>query len=272
LDKRYVHFETTSISVYGEYLPPEGQSDQQEQAVPFTITHGSSKAKRPDLKQFVFSTLCVDRAVPLWGTPEDGNASDQTINNRLLSDIATFLATHGVAPGAYLYGADAALVTEDNLAALGDTLFIRRLPATYSECGRLTAEAVAHNTWEEVGVLAHTQPTTHRPATSYKAYEGQVTLYGTPSRAVVVHSSSQDKRRQQRLVRDIQASYSTIQSAARAAEQHVYFCRADADAAAAQLRAGHAAYHGLEVTVEERPVYGRGRPSAHKPRPITAMR
>jgi transposase len=52
----------------------------------------------------------------------------------------------------------------------------------------------------------------------------------------------------------------------------VYFCRADAEAAAVQLRAVHAAYHGLEVTVEERPVYGRGRPSAHKPRPITAMR
>jgi DNA-binding MarR family transcriptional regulator len=32
------------------------------------------------------------------------------------------------------------------------------------------------------------------------------------------------------------------------------------------------AYHRLEVTVEEQPVYGRGRPSAHKPRPITAMR
>ena len=272
LDKRYVHFDTTSISVYGDYLPPEGQSDQQEPVVPFTITHGYSKDKRPDLKQFVFSTLCVDRAVPLWGTPEDGNASDKTINNSLLSDIATFLAQHGVAPGAYIYVADAALVTEANLAALGDTLFISRLPATYSECGRLIAEAVAHNTWEEVGILAHTKPTAHRPATSYKAYEGQVTLYGTPYRAVVVHSSTQDKRRQQRLVRDIQASYSTIQSAARAAEQHVYFCRADADAAAAQLRAGHAAYHGLEVTVEERPVYGRGRPSAHKPRPITAMR
>ena len=67
---------------------------------------------------------------------------------------------HGVAPGAYIYVADAALVTEDNLAALGDTLFITRLPATYNECGRLIAEAVAHNTWEEVGVLAHTKPTT----------------------------------------------------------------------------------------------------------------
>ena len=40
LDKRSVHFATTSISVYGEYLPPEGQPDQQEQAVPCTITHG----------------------------------------------------------------------------------------------------------------------------------------------------------------------------------------------------------------------------------------
>jgi transposase len=272
LDKRYVHFDTTSISVYGEYLPPEGQPDQPEPAVPFTITHGYSKDKRPDLKQFVFSTLCVDRAVPLWGTPEDGNASDKTINNTLLSDIATFLAQHGVAPGAYIYVADAALVTEDNLTALGDTLFITRLPATYSECGRLITEAVAHNTWEEVGVLAHTKPTKHRPGTAYKVSEGEVTLYGTAYRAVVIHSSTQDKRRQQRLERDIQASYSTAQTAARRAEQQEYFCRADAETAAAQLRAVPTAYHRMEVTVEERPVYGRGRPSAHKPRPITAMR
>jgi transposase len=104
-------------------------------AAPFTITHGYSKDKRPDLKQFVFSTLCVDRAVPLWGKPYDGNASDKAVNNTLLSDIAAFLAQHGVAPGAYIYVADAALVTEDNLAALGDTLFLSRLPATYNECG-----------------------------------------------------------------------------------------------------------------------------------------
>jgi hypothetical protein len=151
----------------------------------------------------------VDRAVPLWGKPEDGNASDKTVNNTLLSNIATFLATHGVAPGAYIYVADAALVTEDNLAALGDTLVITRFPATYTECGRIIAEAVAHNTWEECGVIASTTPTQHRPvATSkaYKAYEGEVTLYGTSYRAVVIHASAQDKRRQQRLAREIQAS------------------------------------------------------------------
>jgi transposase len=269
LDKRYVHFDTTSVSVYGDYLPPE---DQQEQAVPFTITHGYSKAKRPDLKQFVLSTLCVDRAVPLWGKPEDGNASDKTVNNTLLSNIATFLAQHGVAPGAYIYVADAALVTEENLAALGNTLFISRLPAIYNECGRIIAEAVAHNTWDDLGVLAHTKPTKHRPGTCYKAYEGEVTLYGTPYRAVVIHSSAQDIRRQKRLEREIQASYSLAQTAARTAEQQEYFCRADAEAAAAKLRARHPAYHLMEVTVEERPLYSRGRPSPRKPRAVKAMR
>ena len=99
-DKRYVHFDTTSVTVYGDYLPPE---ESKEQTLPFRITYGYSKDKRPDLKQFVFSTLCVDRAVPLWGKPHDGNASDKTVHNTLLSDIATFLAKHGVAPGAYIY-------------------------------------------------------------------------------------------------------------------------------------------------------------------------
>jgi len=88
------------------------------------------------------------------------------VNNTLVSHIVTFLAQHGVAPGASISVADAALVTEAHLTALGDTLFISRLPATYNACGRLIAEAVAHNTWDEVGVLAHTKPTQHRPAPS----------------------------------------------------------------------------------------------------------
>src|SRR5678816_1841476 len=118
--------------------------------------------------RFVLSTLCVDRAVPLWGTPEDGNASDKTINNTLLSTLATFLAQHGVAPGAYIYVADAALVTEDNLAALGNTLFISRLPATYTACERVIQEAVARDGWEDIGILATTRATKHRPATCYR--------------------------------------------------------------------------------------------------------
>src|SRR5262252_10544151 len=172
-DKRYVHFDTTSITVYGEYRPPE---EAGESEVPFRITYGYSKDKRPDLKQCILSTLCVDRAVPIGGKFEDGNASDKTLNTTLLSELAQLLAHYGVQRGAYISIADAALVTEASLAALRDTLFITRLPATYSECGRVIAEAVAHNDWEEVGVLAQTPPAKRRPGTFYKVAERNVTL------------------------------------------------------------------------------------------------
>jgi len=266
LERRYVHFDTTSRSVWGDYQFAE------EQDLPFQITYGYSKDKRPDLKQFVLSTLCVDRAVPIWGKAEDGNASDKTLNTTLLSEIAQLLACHGVTPGAYIYIADAALVTEDNLAALGDTWFITRLPATYSECTRVIGEAVARNQWEEVGVLAQTPPTKHRPGTCYKVAEDVVTLYGKTYRAVIVHSSNQDQRRQKRLECEVQASSTTLATTVRAAAKQEYFCRADAEAAAEQLRALPSAYHRVEVVVEERPQYGPGRPSHKHPRVIKALR
>jgi transposase len=266
LERRYVHFDTTSRSVWGEYQFTEAQD------LPFQMTYGYSKAKRPDLKQFVLSTLCVDHAVPIWGKPEDGNASDKTLNTTLLSEIAQLLARHGVAPGAYIYIADAALVTEDNLAALRDTLFITRLPASYSECGRVIVEAVAHDQWEEVGVLAQTPPTKHRPGTFYKTAESDVTLYGKDYRAVVVHSSSQDQRRQKALGRERQASAATLEALVREAAQQEYFCHADAEAAAAKVRALQSAYHQVEAAVEERPKYGPGRPSQKQPRVVKALR
>jgi hypothetical protein len=68
-------------------------------------------------------------------------------------------------------------------------------------------------------VLAQTPPTKHRPGTCYKVAEGSVTLYGKAYRAVVVHSSSQDQRRQQHLQRDIQASYATLEATVHAAAQ-----------------------------------------------------
>jgi transposase len=162
-------------------------------------------------------------------------------------------------------------VTEDNLAALGDTLFITRLPATYSECERVIAEAVTQNSWEDIGVLAHTKPTKNRSVASYKAAEGQVSLYGKTYRAVV-ESSTQDKRRLKRLEREVYASYETLAAAVRTATKQDYFCREDAEAAAKQLRALPSAYHQVEVSVEERPKYGQGRPSSRKPRSVQTMR
>jgi hypothetical protein len=123
-ERRSVHFDTTSRSVWGEYQWAE------EQDLPFRLTPGSRQEKRPDLKPFGRSTLCVERAVPMWGKPEDGNASDKPRTATLLSELAPVLARHGVAPGASISIADAALVTEENRTARGDTLCITRFPAT----------------------------------------------------------------------------------------------------------------------------------------------
>src|SRR5215467_7077104 len=93
LERRYVHFDTTSRRVWGAYQFAETQD------LPFQVTYGYSKDKRPDLKQCVLSTLCVDRAVPIWGKPEDGHAADKTLNTNLLSELARLLADYGVQPG-----------------------------------------------------------------------------------------------------------------------------------------------------------------------------
>ena len=68
IDARKVHFDTTSISVYGDY------EFTQE---PFKITYGHSKDHRPDLKQFLISMLCVDRNIPIVGATKDGNVRYQ---------------------------------------------------------------------------------------------------------------------------------------------------------------------------------------------------
>ena len=88
---------------------------------------------------------------------------------------------------------------------------------------------------------------------------------------MVVHSSSQEQRRQQQLARALQASSATLEATVRAAVQQEYFCHADAEAAAAKLRALQSTYHWVEVEVEEHPKYGPGRPSRQHPRVVKAL-
>ena len=75
------------------------------------------------------STRCVDRAVPIWGKPEDGNASDKTPQTTCYQRWLSSAQAMAWPWGLYLH-CGCRLVTEDNLTALGDTWFITRLPAT----------------------------------------------------------------------------------------------------------------------------------------------
>ena len=228
IDTHRLHFDTTSISVFGDYdyVDP-----------PLKITYGHSKDKRPDLKQFLISVLCVDRNIPIIGTTEDGNASDKTLNNALLSGISRHMARYGLEPGAFVYVADSAFVTPDNLqkAQNNDVKFVTRLPVTYNECGRAIAQAVAADDWIDIGKLNETQATLKGPAAYYRSYETTVDLYGAAYRAIVIHSSAHDKRRHKRIDRMLLQKRKELEAHCKQVNSAPFYCRADAQAAADKI-------------------------------------
>jgi transposase len=264
VDPRRLNFDTTSVSVYGDYDLANP---------PFQITYGHSKDKRPDLKQFLIALLCVDRNIPILGATKDGNASDKTLNNELLTNISKHMARHGLSPGAYVYVADSALVTKDNLgkADASDTWFLTRLPATYNECSRVINQAVTADDWIDIGPLAEEPSRPKRPTALYRAYDSTVELYGKTYRAIVIYSSAHDKRRHKRIDRLLIKDCQQIEQACKEATATAFFCRADAQAAADKLmHSANMSYHQITINIKKVPKFGRGRPAKDKPR--TALR
>jgi transposase len=266
ISTRAVHFDTTSLNVYGDYEADEANRP------PFEITEGYSKDHRPDLKQFLISTLCVGDKIPIYGKNEDGNALDKEINNTILSEISQHMAQFGVDEKAFIYISDSALVSPGNMERLSlGRLFVTRLPAVYAECGRVIWEAVTADRWVEVGPLARTKPTANRPATLYRAAESTVTLYGNEYRAVVVHSSAHDKRRQKKIDRELAREKTSLEKSFNEHCMNEYACEADARAAAQRWAAQPARYHELACEIEPHCTYARGRPKNGEPRKVTRV-
>ncbi|DAC71567.1 MAG TPA: IS1634 family transposase [Thermoplasmata archaeon] len=262
LDAKAVSYDTTSTSVWGDYRQCEGDNPPPGPV----ITHGHSKDQLPHLKQFMTELLCVDRGVPIFSNTLNGNSSDKTSNNKMLSQISTIMAQHGLGTGAFVYVADSAAVTENNLDCMEDNLFLSRLPATYTECHRAIGEAVMANRWVDLGTLAETPTKSNRPCASYKAFETSVTLYKKKYRALVVYSSSHDKRRQKRLDKSIaQSAQSINDQLAKMSMQ--FFCEADAKAAAQRVEALSENLHVVKATISTHEVRKPGRPPTDKPAP-----
>ncbi len=244
LDTSAPSYDTTSANVWGAYRacendsPPEGSR----------IAHGYSKDHRPDLKQFMTELLCVDRGVPIFGKNLDGNSSDQKSNNAMLSRISSIMALHGLGEGAFAYVADSSAITEENLGTLGDNLFLSRLPARYNECGEAIARAVNADEWVSLGRLSEIKTTGNRPSAQYKSFETTVMLYGREYRALVVHSSTYDKRRQKKCGRQIVGSEKKINDALKKTKT-LYACETDAKAVAAQIEKHSSRLHTVAASV-----------------------
>lgn len=266
LDMSFVHFDTTSVNVWGEYEICGSDTGN------LNITFGHSKDKRWDLKQFLIKMLCVGKNIPIIGGCEDGNRSDKRINNDILSRISKHMTKFGLSDGAFIYIADSAMVTEDNLEAIGDNLFVTRLPFTYGEAGKVVSEAVDHGRWDHIGALNETPATNKRPPALYSIAEKNVLIYDQQYRAVVVHSSAHDKRRLKRLDRQIRESQKVLSKMVAQKCEQEYYCLADAEAAASRLKKNDTEIHRIEVSISEKVRYKRGRPPKDGSRQISSVR
>lgn len=262
LDTSTPSYDTTSTSLWGDYRGCEADSPPPGPV----ITLGHSKDKRPDLKQFMTELLCVDRGVPIFGRTLDGNSSDKTSNNVILSRMSSIMAKHGLGPGAFVYVADSAMVTESNLEAIGPNRFVSRLPANYKECERAICVAVDSNEWTDIGKLSETVTGGNRPCAQYKGFETTVTLYNKAYRAVVIHSSSHDKRRQKRYDKLVASSEKVICDALKKIPA-LYACEPDAKRVVLQAEKLSDRLHDVRVSISTEEVRKRGRPPGNAPAP-----
>jgi transposase len=268
LDLSHVHHDTTSRKVYGDYLLYDSECHDQ----PFVITHGFSKDHRPDLKQLVHSLLCVDHGIPIYSKMLNGNESDKNINRDIIPEMVKRMRTLGRKD--FIYVADSALVTEDNLALINDPVngfsFVSRLPMTYKDCRYAIEQAVDSDRWEEIGVISEEPQTKNRKPASYRAFENTVTLYGRTYRALVVHSDAHDERRRKRVDKRIAKELEELTKLKKSLEKIDYACLPDAQSAAGRMRPS--LLHEVMVEIQPRPQYAKGRPKSDGTRTLKAMR
>lgn len=257
LDTSAVSFDTTSTSVWGEYEREEAEAGPR-------ITLGHSKDHQPQLKQFMTELLCVDRGVPIFSRTVDGNASDKKLNNEMLQRIGMLMKSHGLGPGAFIYVADSAMVTQENLLLLNGNRFISRLPANFGVCDQAIQEAVTKDEWSDIQVLQEIAPSVKRPPAQYKAYETTVEIDGNVYRAVVIHSSAHDKRRQKKVEKQLDAARTALEKDIHK-RQTEFFCEADARRTIDEAHQRKGSLHNINGEIQAVAARRPGRPPKDQP-------
>jgi transposase len=125
-----LHNDSTTVSFHGAYAEAAAESKQLGRPTA-AITWGHSKARRPDLKQLLYTlTISSDGAVPVYFTTSSGNTTDDT-THRSTWDFLKLL----VGSADFLYVADCKLASQENLnyiAASGGR-FITIMPRTWKD-------------------------------------------------------------------------------------------------------------------------------------------
>lgn len=256
---RSVHADTTSIALAGEYdwtASDEAFQAENPDRRLLRITHGYSKDRRPDLKQFVYGLVVSGEGLPLMADVRDGNTSDKLWNGDVIDEIQrSFLD-----PKTIVYVADSALVTPENLARMNEhgIRFISRLPETYKLAAELKERAWAQDRWECLGRLAQSAK-----GAVYHAQSFTEEFEGRPYRFIVVHSTAKNRRKSKTIEKQIARERTELTKAVKAFEKERFNCSEDAIKAYLAFEKHQSpAFHALSAEVIEERTLRRppGRP------------
>jgi len=204
---RTYHLDSSSFSVEGEY---KGEVKEGE----IHITYGYSKDKRPDLKQATLNLITGHRSrIPVWMEALSGNSSDK---QSFPESIQKFVkqVKEGETP---YFVVDSALYSAENLQALGEILWLTRVPETIGEAKSLIAAADAGQMQEWEG--------------GYKYQEHTSTYGGVAQRWLLVYSEQLRERTTETLEKRIAREKEKAERAWRKMQGQQFTCQEDAQQA-----------------------------------------
>ncbi|MEQ9668215.1 IS1634 family transposase [Coleofasciculus sp. G2-EDA-02] len=142
----FSHLDATSLSLHGQYegqLASEsdsGLADRKEteeithQPKPIKITHGYSRDRRPDLKQFVIDLIVSgDGDIPLFLRVADGNETDKGAFGQIVKDYKAQVDF------STLIVSDSALYSKKNLLLMKGIEWLCRVPLSIKEAKTLVS-------------------------------------------------------------------------------------------------------------------------------------
>jgi transposase len=233
-----LHADTTSVSVHGNYEHIDGTPAIQ-------ITYGHNKDNRPDLKQFVLSTITNQHGIPLFAKTYSGNASDK---KNLIESIQQFRAAVQVPEDAYFI-ADSALYTAENIQNLRQDLhWITHVPSTINEVKTLLHADVLMNPGKD---------------TRYSFYETTSEYGSIPQKWVLVHSKEMQARKEKTFEKSLEKLDVKTTKSFKKLLGLEFACEKDAQAAADHWANNHPWYQYAQFTivpVSRKVEMKRGRP------------
>ncbi len=253
----HLHFDATSLSLYGEY-----NSDEENPLVTF----GYSKEHRPDLKQILFGmTVTQDGNVPITGRITSGNTSDSTENRFNITSLRNIVPDLSksilVADSKFFSGITLDLAYQNRLS------FVTLVPKTVGLRDKLVKESGdfqlllekegrKRGTFEEYRGYSVIRPYVYE---NEKGEKVERTM-----RFLVVESTTLEKKKGKKIDAGISTEEEELTKMADNLKKKVFACEEDALMEASRIKdKKKVLYHSLNLDVKKIEVTvkrGRGRP------------